>query len=163
MVSTSCIRLLAQCATRCALSFGLSPFCKSSSWVVIPVGQVFLLHCNACTQPNANIKPRAELTQSAPRQSAAATPPGLIILPEQITRMRWRRPCCCNLPTTRSRLHRTGRPMKSIRLWGAAPVPPSALSTVKNRVRNPILAHVYARSPLPGEKATARQNSLRIY
>ena len=30
------------------------------------------------------MNPRAELTQSAPRQSAAATPAGLIILPEEI-------------------------------------------------------------------------------
>ena len=77
----------------------------------MPVGQVFLLHCSDCTQPSANMKPRAELTLSAPIHSAAATPAGLMSLPEAITRIRSRRPCLTSASTTSGRLRWMGRPI----------------------------------------------------
>ena len=76
------------------------------------------------------MKPRAEATKSAPTQSAQATWPGLISLPEATTLTLGRRPWASRASTTSGRLSWIGRPTKSIRLAGAAPVPPSALSTV---------------------------------
>ena len=74
--------------TRTALFSGLSPFCKRLSWVVIPVGHVFLLHFRACIHPNANMKPRAEFTKSAPAQKAQATSAGVINFPVAIILIR---------------------------------------------------------------------------
>ena len=56
--------------TRRALSSGTRPRCSRRSCVVIPVGQVFLLQCSAWMQPSANMKPRADVTKSAPAHSA---------------------------------------------------------------------------------------------
>jgi hypothetical protein len=43
------------------------------------------LHCRACMQPKANIKPRAEFTKSAPMDKAHATDDGVINLPDAMT------------------------------------------------------------------------------
>src|SRR5579885_2039997 len=96
----------------------------------MPVGQVFLLHCRAWMQPSANMKPRAVLMKSAPTHSAQATSAGVTSLPEAITRTRSRRPYSSSLSTSSGRLSRSGKPMSSMSGCGAAPVPPSALSTV---------------------------------
>jgi hypothetical protein len=75
------------------LSATSSPRCNFGSCVVIPVGQVFLLHCSAWIQPSANMKPRADTQKSAPIQSAQATLAGCTSLPEAMTLTRSRKPC----------------------------------------------------------------------
>ncbi len=76
------------------------------------------------------MKPRADTQKSAPMQTAQATLAGFTSLPEAMTLTRSRRPCALSLSTTSGRLSRSGRPTSSISGIGAAPVPPSAPSTV---------------------------------
>ena len=106
------------------------PLCSFGSCVVTPVGQVFLLHCMAWIQPSENIKPRADTTQSAPAHKAQATSAGLISLPEAITFMRSRKPYSFSLSTSKGKVSWISNPISSIKVSGAAPVPPSPLSIV---------------------------------
>lgn len=85
------------------------------------VGQVFLLHCKAWMQPSANIKPRAEVTKSAPAHKAQATSVGF---------MRLCRLWFINTFSTTGKASLSGKPTLSISDMGAAPVPPSPPSRV---------------------------------
>ena len=55
-------------------------------------------------QPSENMKPRAEVTKSAPTHNAQATSAGMMSLPEQMTLMRSRKPQVFRVSTTIGRL-----------------------------------------------------------
>ena len=80
--------------------------------------------------PNENIKPRALLTKSAPALNAQAISTGLSNLPLAITLILSRSLKRLRRSTTSGRLSSIGAPILSIKLSGAAPVPPSPLSMV---------------------------------
>jgi hypothetical protein len=98
--------------------------------VVIPVGQVFLWHFSAWMQPSANMKPRAEVTKSAPAASAQAISPGFTSLPLATMRMRSLSPISLRKSTSRGSASRIDMPTRSINGMGEAPVPPSPPSSV---------------------------------
>ncbi|MNE41572.1 hypothetical protein D3C80_1356510 [compost metagenome] len=77
----------------------------------------------------ANMKPRAELTQSAPMASTLAMSKALTILPAAPMRMLERRFRPTRVLCTNIRPSRIGTPMLSLNSRGAAPVPPSLPST----------------------------------
>ncbi len=100
-------------------------------------------------------KARAEQTKSAPMHKAQATSAGVISLPEAITLIRSRRPYSPSVSTSNGKLSRSGSPMSSIRGIGAAPVPPSAPSTVMKSGAEPsprawIAAHSSSSQPADG-------------
>jgi hypothetical protein len=66
------------------------------SWVVTPVGQWPVWQVWACRQPRANMKPRAELHQSAPVAMVRAMSKAVTILPEEPMQI-----CCRRLTPTR--------------------------------------------------------------
>ena len=69
-------RVPVEIATRSALSGTTTARWRTGSCVATPVGQRSVWRFCACTQPSANMKPRAELHQSAPIASVRATPKG---------------------------------------------------------------------------------------
>ena len=81
-------------------------------------------------QPNANINPLAEVTKFAPKHNAQATSAGVTNLPDEITFTLSYNPYCLSLLTKIGKLSFKGKPISSSNGIGAAPVPPSALSTV---------------------------------
>ena len=76
------------------------------------------------------MKPRAEVIKSVPTHKAHAISVGVINFPELITLILSRKPYSINLSISFGKLSRKGNPTSSINDIGAAPVPPSALSSV---------------------------------
>ncbi|MOA12179.1 hypothetical protein D3C78_1321520 [compost metagenome] len=88
----------------------------------------------------ANMKPRAELAQSAPMASTLAMSKALTILPLAPRRILSRRLRPTRVLCTNSRPSRSGTPMWSVNSTGAAPVPPSLPSTTMKSGRMPVLS-----------------------
>ena len=106
------------------------PLLQRGSWVCHAVGQVFRLHLSAWMQPSENMKPRAEVTKSAPAQIAQATSPGHDQLAAGDDADALLQPVpVAHVHHPRQRLA-SGMPTRSISGIGAAPVPPSPPSTV---------------------------------
>ncbi len=116
--------------TRSALSSGTRPAVSSGFCVVTPVGHALLLHLSAWMQPSANIIARAALQVSAPSASVRTTPKPVRILPAATTRTRSRSPAPRSTPCTSASPSSMGAPTELLNSGGAAPVPPSAPSTV---------------------------------
>jgi hypothetical protein len=89
-------------------------------------------------QPSANMKPRAELHQSAPSAISRAMSKALTTLPAAPMRMR----CFRFSPTSELRTSSSpscsGAPTWSVNSSGAAPVPPSAPSTTMKSGTMPV-------------------------
>ena len=115
-----------------------SAFWRSGSCVVTPVGQWPVWQFCAWMQPSANMKPRAELHQSAPSAIMRAMSKALITLPAQPRRMRARRFRPTSVLCTSSRPSCSGAPTWSVNSSGAAPVPPSAPSTTMKSGTMPV-------------------------
>ncbi len=124
--------------TRSALSGTTSARWRSRSWVATPVGQAPLWQVWAWMQPSANMKPRAELHQSAPSAIARAMSKALTILPAAPMRTRPRSPSPTSVPWTSRRPSCSGVPTWSLNSSGAAPVPPSAPSTTMKSGTMPV-------------------------
>ena len=80
-------------------------------------------------QPSANMKPRAELHQSAPSAMTRAMSKALMILPAAPILMRSRALMPISALCTKFNPSRIGMPRWSVNSSGAAPVPPSLPST----------------------------------
>ncbi len=115
--------------TRSALSGTTSARMRRGSCVVTPVGQWPVWQVCACRQPRANMKPRAELHQSAPMAMVRAMSNAVTILPLAATRTRSRRFTPTSELCTSMSASRSGAPTWSVNSSGAAPVPPSPPST----------------------------------
>ena len=89
-------------------------------------------------QPSAIIIPRAELQTSAPSASSFTMRKPDVILPLAITVTRSRTPNPTRALCTKIRLSISGEPMWSENSSGAAPVPPSAPSTLMKSGRMPV-------------------------
>src|SRR4029077_16512863 len=76
--------------TRSALSGTTSARWRTLSWVETPVGHLSVWQDCDWMQPSANMKPRAELHQSAPSAMARAMSKALTILPAAPSLMRSR-------------------------------------------------------------------------
>ena len=105
-----------------------------------PVGHLLVWQLWDWMQPMANMKPRAELTQSAPIASTLAISKALTILPLAPNRMLSRRFRPTRVLCTNNNPSRRGMPMLSLNSLGAAPVPPSAPSTTMKSGRMPVLS-----------------------
>ena len=86
----------------------------------------------------ANMKPRAELAQSAPVARTLAISKALTILPLAPTLILSRRLRPTRVLWTNSRPSRSGTPIWSVNSSGAAPVPPSLPSTTMKSGRMPV-------------------------
>jgi len=75
-------------------------------------------------QPRENINPRAELIKSAPVHKAQAISEGVINFPLATILILSRRRCFLMIFIAIGRTSFIGRPTESIKLDGAAPVPP---------------------------------------
>ena len=106
------------------------PYCKRLFWVATPVGQVFALHCFVCTHPAAIIIARAELHISAPNAMFVSISKPLVTFPLQIIFILSRTLMPTNALWTKTNPASKGVPIKLVYSTGAAPVPPSAPSTV---------------------------------
>mmetsp|Transcript_33944 Transcript_33944/g.71286 ORF Transcript_33944/g.71286 Transcript_33944/m.71286 type:complete len:208 (+) Transcript_33944:237-860(+) len=116
--------------TRTDLSATTRPSISRVFCVAMPVGQWLVLHLSDWMQPSANIMPRAELQMSAPRARVRTMPKPLTTLPEPMILILSRMPAPTRRESTRTRPSTSGRPMWLENSGGAAPVPPSAPSTV---------------------------------
>ena len=115
--------------TRSALSGTTSARCSLSSWVVTPTGQRLVWHRCDWMHPTANMKPRAELHQSAPSAMARAMADADTSLPLAPILIRCRMPAPTRVFCTSISPSTSGVPSESENSSGAAPVPPSAPST----------------------------------
>jgi len=86
---------------------------------------------SAWMQPSENMKPRAELTKSAPAQSAHAARAEVTSLPEPTRRMRSFSPACISESATRGSASSMESRRDSASACGAAPVPPSPPSITR--------------------------------
>mmetsp|Transcript_9623 Transcript_9623/g.22372 ORF Transcript_9623/g.22372 Transcript_9623/m.22372 type:complete len:239 (-) Transcript_9623:174-890(-) len=116
-------------ATRWALSGTTSARWRCGSWVVTPVGQWPVWQAWAWMQPSANMKPRPELHQSAPRAIRRTMSKAVVTLPAQPILIWSRRFRPTRVLCTSSRPSCSGAPTLFVNSSGAAPVPPSAPST----------------------------------
>ena len=103
--------------------------CAIGSCVVTPVGQRSVWQLSDWMQPSENMKPRAELHQSAPIAIARAMSKAVAILPAAPIRMRSRALMPISALWTKLTPSRIGMPRWSMNSSGAAPVPPSLPST----------------------------------
>ena len=125
----ACMVFLWKCNTRSALVGTSKAFCRSLSCVATPTGHWLVWQLCAWIHPTANIKPRAELTQSAPSAMVLEISKALMILPLAPTLICSLSPAPTKVLCTNNKPSRNGVPMWSISSMGAAPVPPSAPST----------------------------------
>lgn len=100
---------------------------RLGSCVATPVGQRLVWQLWDWMQPTANMKPRAELTQSAPKASAPAMSNALISLPAAPIRISSRRPVPTRQLCTKVRPWRRGFPA----CWQIPPV--RRLSRLRHR------------------------------
>ena len=115
--------------TRSALSGTTSARWRTLSWVETPVGHLSVWQDCDWMQPSANMKPRAELHQSAPSAMTQAMSNALMILPAAPILMRSRALMPISALCTKFNPSRIGMPRWSVNSSGAAPVPPSLPST----------------------------------
>ena len=118
-----------KCATRAILSDTTSARWRCGSCVATPVGQRSVWQLCDWMQPSANMKPRAELHQSAPSASRRAMSKAVMILPEQPILIFARRLAPTRVLCTSTSASCSGVPTWSVNSSGAAPVPPSLPST----------------------------------
>ncbi len=97
--------------------------------MVTPVGQRSVWQLSDWMQPSENMKPRAELHQSAPIAIARAMSKAVAIFPEAPILMRSRALMPISALWTKLTPSRIGMPRWSMNSSGAAPVPPSLPST----------------------------------
>ena len=95
-----------------------------------PVGQVFVLHSNACIQPNDSIMDLAALHISAPSEKFFTKSNPVCTLPEAIIFICFFKPNPFSASYTNAKPSRNGIPTELLNSNGAAPVPPSPPSTV---------------------------------
>ena len=100
--------------TRSALSGTTSARWRSGSWVATPVGHLLVWQLCDWMQPMANMKPRAELAQSAPVARTLAISKALTILPLAPTLILSRRLRPTRVLWTNSRPSRSGTPIWSV-------------------------------------------------
>ena len=117
-------------ATRSILSGTSSARASPGFCVATPVGQWLVWHFIAWMQPTANIIPRAERVKSAPWMIRVTMSNPLVILPDAPILMCSRRPVPTRQFCTIIRPCVSGIPTWSTNSCGAAPVPPSAPSTM---------------------------------
>ena len=84
--------------------------CATGSCVATPVGQRSVWQLSDWMQPSENMKPRAELHQSAPSAIALAISKAVTILPRAPMRMRSRAPMPTSALCTKTRPSRSGMP-----------------------------------------------------
>ncbi len=96
----------------------------------MPVGQWLELQRSAWMQPSANIIARAALQMSAPSATLVAIWNPVFTLPDATRRTWSRSPTPTSALCTNDSPSFSGVPMESENSSGAAPVPPSAPSTV---------------------------------
>mmetsp|Transcript_21065 Transcript_21065/g.66166 ORF Transcript_21065/g.66166 Transcript_21065/m.66166 type:complete len:226 (-) Transcript_21065:975-1652(-) len=133
-------------STRSALSGTTSPFMRLGSCEVTPVGHLLVLHLSDWIHPRANMKARAALHVSAPSARHLMMSMPVSTRPVAMTLTRLRTPVPTRALCTRRRPSTRGMPMEFENSRGAAPVPPSAPSTVMKSGVMPVSTMAWVRA-----------------